>query len=539
MTEHSDSAKTRSTRRRTVRDGAIIAAVTLTLLAGIELFARTRVEPLEEDIHERVESFDISAKEPGTYRILTYGGSTTAGYPLPELGFAAQLQSALRRSVPDRPVEVINLGYSGKSSVYVRKMVELSEAHEPDLLVILSGHNEYLNRADEDDSMTGKLARAAGQLASVRYISERFKADEPSLSPDYFLPEQVVPYDRTSTWYANRIRNHKANLEAVAAWAKARRIPVIFCTPPPNLAEWPPIYRRIEEYVNNPRYYEDLTHVNALRAERNNEAALQTIEEITGRYGEDAMMTYLQAYACRDLGRLDEAYDLYWRAIELDPFPQRVLPAMNENIRALHDGAGVFVADVAAAFESEFPNRFTGLRLIGDNVHPTLLGHALVAREIVRTMAEHGLFLKGDTIPALAVSPEAWHQAFMDEIPSPGKKKWLNLKVAQFYGRYCQKHPFFYFELALEYQKDALEKAKELEIDDWGTYGQLGALLIMNGHVEEGVEQLRYATQLKGSPLDPDDHGSINWLPEALRVAGITLESLSATNLPAEKTGDL
>ncbi|GMV91468.1 MAG: hypothetical protein AMXMBFR82_12460 [Candidatus Hydrogenedentota bacterium] len=512
-----------------LRDGAILVAITAALAGGVELAARIAVAPPEEDIHDRVEEFDVAPKEPGTFRILTYGGSTTAGYPRPELGFAMQLESALRRSRPETPVEVINLGYSGKSSVYVRAMVGRAEEHEPDLLVVLSGHNEYLNRTGEDQSLTEKLARAAGRLAIVRFAMEKLRANAPEpLSPDYFLPEQVVPYDRSSPWYAGRIANHEANLKSVADWAQSHDVPVIFCTPPANLAEWPPIYRRIDRYVSNPDYYEDLARVKALRAEGRNEDALTAIDKVIAEYGEDAMFAYLRAYACRDLGRLDEAYELYWRAIELDPFPQRVLPVMNEHIRALRDEAnGVYIADVAAAFEAASENRFTGLRLVGDNVHPTLAGHALVAREIARTMAEQGLFLTGSTVPESTASPEVWLQAFMDEIPSPSLKKWQNMKVAQFYSNYCQKYPFYYFELALQYQLEVLERAKDLDQDNWGIYGEVGTLLIMNGRVDEGIEYLRNATALKGSPLDPGDHGSVNWIPEALQIAGITLESLN------------
>ncbi len=528
MTDELISENRRFSWKRTLRDCAIIIAFTVGLAGGMELIARTAVAPLEENAHERVEVFEVPPKVPGSFRIVTYGGSTAAGFPRPELGFPKQLESALRRSSPEKPVEVVNLGYAGKSSVYVRKMVERAGELSPDLLIVLSGHNEYLNRTDEDQSVTGKLARAAGRLALVRFATERLRAQDPEpLSPNYFLPEQVVPYDRTSSWYADRIAAHEANLKAVADWAKSHAVPVIFCTAPANLAEWPPIYRRIDRFVNNPTYYEDLSRVQALRAEGRNEDALAVIDRVMADYGEDAMFTYLRAYTCRDLGRTDEAYELYWRAIELDPFPQRVLPVMNEHIRALRDeGSGVYLADVAAAFEAESKDRLTGLRLVGDNVHPTLVGHALIAREIARVMAAQGLFLTAPTLPDLAASQENWLQAFMDENSSPSNKNWLYMKVAQFYSKYCQKYPFFYFELALQYQFEAVERAKEVEQDNWGFYGELGTLLIMNGRIDEGVEYLRHATALKGSPLDPNDHGSVNWIPEALEKAGITLDDL-------------
>lgn len=507
----------------------VIPILTLGVLAGLEIAARALTPPPPENIHECVEQFEAPAKQPGAYRIVAVGESTVNGWPMPEYGCAAQLEAALRRAVPDRPIEVINLGYLGKSSEYVRRMAERYDSYEPDLLLVMSGHNEYLNRTGEDQSVRARLRRALLHLASVRYAVElRQKRQPPPLSPNFYIPERLAPYDRTSWWFQERMNKHRENLAAVTAWARRRGIPVVLCTLPANLADWPPVYRLIAWASDNPHYDADVRRVQVLLSRGDTAGAKQAVDEVLARYGDDAMMLYLKGQACRLAGETAEAYSLFVRAKDLDPFPQRALTPINENIRALADGQGVFLADVQQAFEAKAPDRLVGWGLMADNVHPTNLGYALIAKVIAGTMAQHGLFLDEAALARLPDTPEEWLQTYLDGISSRGHKQWVALKIAIGHSKYCQKYPFFFFERALEYQREVIADARALNQDHWGYHGELGTLLILNERTEEGIAELKLATTMKGSPLDPNDHGSVNWLPEALAKANITLDSLNS-----------
>ena len=522
----------RAAWKRIARDCAIVAAITCALFAGVELIARALVEPPEENVHERTESFDVPPKQSGTFRIVAIGGSTVDGWPMPELGFVAQLEAGLRRLAPGVPVEAINLGYLGKSSEYVKRVVQQAKAYDPDLLIVMTGHNEYLSRTDEDQSLVGKFQRAALDLASVRYLVSKYEAGEPKpLSLNYYMPERIVPCGRSTSWFQNRIAAHRANLESIRESAAEQNLPVIFCTLPANIADWPPVHRLVGWSKQNPNYDADVAGIKASLAAGALEDAEKAIDAALARFGDDAMMLYLKGQVYRQSGKPGKAYDALVRAQDLDPFPQRALTSINDNVRTVcgeATGGKVFLADLARAFEAEAPSRLVGLEWIGDNVHPATLGNALIARELASLIASQGLLPGLNSSGVEPSTPQDWLDDFVAGIPAENRRIWLRYKVADGHSKYCQKYPFYDFELALNYKREALELALQIKNDDWGIHGELGTLLIMNGKTEEGLAKLREATAMKGSPLDPNAHGAVNWLPEALAKAGVSLESLSA-----------
>lgn len=514
--------------RKFLRNAGAIAAIALAILLVIELAARAFVDPPPQSIYDRPEPFDVPPKDPSVFRIVAIGASTVAGWPMPELGFTAQLESALNRLQADPPVEIVNLGYLGKSSEYARQMVEDCGRYDPDCIVVLSGHNEYLNRTDEDQSIRGKFRRATLRLASVRFLlSHTTEWFPPVVTSNYHMPERLVPCDRSNPWFTERIDRHRRNLTAAAAWARDHEIPLIVCTPPSGLAEWPPVYQLVAQVKLNPRYDADVKSVTDMLANGEIEAAERAINKSLSEYGDDAMMFYLKGQVCRRTGRLEAAYDFFVRARDLDPFPQRVLSVMTENIREVARDEGAILADIAAAFENESEGRLVGMDLIGDNVHPTTLGYALVTREIVRVLAAQEIFFRSGTQVRVNDSAQEWKQAFLAEFPSDGQKRWFQFKIADAYSKYCQKYPFFHFDLALDYKRKAIELAESVDIANWALYGELGTLLILTGDTDAGIEELKRASRMKGTPLDPSKKGQINWLPEALAKANVTVESLS------------
>jgi len=88
----------------------------------------------------------LRAKPPGSLRVFTFGGSATAGLGFsPNVTFARQLSRMLAQAYPDRPVEVMNLGIVALASNQVKQIVaDAVRGYEPDLLVVYSGNNEFL-----------------------------------------------------------------------------------------------------------------------------------------------------------------------------------------------------------------------------------------------------------------------------------------------------------------------------------------------------------------------------------------------------------
>ncbi len=84
-------------------------------------------------------------KAPGTYRIFTLGGSTTYGRPYDDkTSFSGWLREFLPVADNQRNWEVINAGGISYASYRVAHLMEELVNYQPDLFIIYTGHNEFL-----------------------------------------------------------------------------------------------------------------------------------------------------------------------------------------------------------------------------------------------------------------------------------------------------------------------------------------------------------------------------------------------------------
>lgn len=89
------------------------------------------------------QSFPIERLDK-TYRIFTFGGSTTRGVPWGSSGsFSFWLEEDLRLLYPDINFEVINTGISGYGSSRVLEVMKEMVHYEPDLFIVYTGQNEF------------------------------------------------------------------------------------------------------------------------------------------------------------------------------------------------------------------------------------------------------------------------------------------------------------------------------------------------------------------------------------------------------------
>ena len=84
-------------------------------------------------------------KPAGTFRIFCVGGSTTYGRPYDDTtSFAGWLRAFLPEADDSRRFEVVNAGGISYASYRVATLMEELIRYEPDLFVIYSGQNEFL-----------------------------------------------------------------------------------------------------------------------------------------------------------------------------------------------------------------------------------------------------------------------------------------------------------------------------------------------------------------------------------------------------------
>jgi lysophospholipase L1-like esterase len=175
-------------------------------------------------------------KSGNEFRVFAFGGSATAGMGFPYNGsFSRWLERMLQAAYPGREVEVVNMGRVGYSTEQVKVLLdEVLEKAEPDLLVVYSGHNEFLDvkarlalagppasqLSDWLDRHSAAIRFARGLLPARKFTD----AERSKILRDYiFLP--LSPRQ-----IQDALARYRRNLTEMAQAAKKRRVPLVVCT---------------------------------------------------------------------------------------------------------------------------------------------------------------------------------------------------------------------------------------------------------------------------------------------------------------------
>ncbi len=193
----------------------------------------------------------VRPKPRGTFRVFVFGGSAAWGMGFPHNGaFADWFARMLELSHPERTIEVVNFASIGYSSLQVRALMdEVIAKGEPNLLVVYSGNNEFMD-IKAKEAMTRLRNRRAARLPglvethlilarmfkSLLPISRKTRDEERRLLVDYLnivlRPEQI----------SFAVRRYERNLLEMAKSAHRNGTPIVICTllanPLDNLASW-------------------------------------------------------------------------------------------------------------------------------------------------------------------------------------------------------------------------------------------------------------------------------------------------------------
>ena len=491
--------------KRSVLYGVI---VTVGLLALFELMARVAesFKPPSELL-----SSIVLPKPSDSFRIFVYGGSTAEGQPTPEFGFVRQLEFWLREYRPDKSLEIYNFAGAGRTAAYARRKVAESITFEPDLLIVLSGHNEFLYRRTE--SIPNRIVAS---LALTRALARKLDRMQEGLSPDSIAAPSYEAYDRNSSVFRQKVRAYSENLADLVETARQYDTPVILVTAPSNLSNWPPAYKGL---ANNDReelqekWVQEVGHF--LAAGLGNKAKA-SIQENLAEYPDDALLLYLLGTSFEAALDYDRARSLYLRAKDLDPIPWRVLTEFNQFMRGLAQLDGVYLADAEQGFEQHADHGLVGFSLVIDNCHPTPLGNAIVARSILEVMNRQGLFVEAEIE---FMDPATSLTRFFSHTTTPATLQLIELAQVLESAKYSMKTPFHNNETARMY----LNRALAIDASNWEIWVNLATLALLENRIDEGRRQLTRAIELRGAPIDENDRRVAPYLKEALIKTGISL----------------
>ncbi|MFO7904970.1 MAG: GDSL-type esterase/lipase family protein [Planctomycetota bacterium] len=373
--------------------------------AGEYRIAPARLEFFVED------SFP-SPKPPGTYRIFCLGGSTVQGRPFAkETSFTTWLELALREADPSRRWEVVNCGGISYASYRLVPILQECLDYEPDLVIVCTGHNEFL-----EDRTYGAVRDRPGVLAKPHHYLARLRIyhvyrqllrklterSEPLPAPatlgsevDALLDYRngIEAYHRDPAWRAGVIRHYEFNLARMACIARHAGVPLVFVLPPSNLADTPPFKSehradltkqeraRIEELLEEARAQPPAARQKAI-------ALCKAASELDPRH---AGLHFHLGKLHELQGQFDQARREFHAARDEDVCPLRILQPMEESLREVARAWSVPLLDAHQLLESRTQHGILDNSILVDHIHPSVKGHKRIGLALVETLETMGI----------------------------------------------------------------------------------------------------------------------------------------------------
>jgi len=367
--------------------------------------------------HFNEQSFPAT-KAPGTYRVFCLGGSTTYGRPYNDrTSFPGWLRLYLHEASPEKKWEVINCGGISYASYRVATLMEELVAYEPDLFIVLTGHNEFLERRtygdliDESVFETGwrSLSSRSRVVSAMRSMVRRFSSDSHTDAKKRFLlAGEVTPlldnaagldlYHRDEELRRRILQHFEFNLRRMVSMARAAGAEILFVQPAANVKDFSPFKSEHRDGLSA----EDLQVWDALISRGNQALSAHEYEaasrafaqalEIDPVYADTHFQMGKTLFAA---GRYEEASVAFDEALRQDVCPLRVLPEMQSCLARVASQQGVGLIDFPALLKSrcreQYGHTILGSEFFIDHVHPTIDAHRLLALELLDFLSARGI----------------------------------------------------------------------------------------------------------------------------------------------------
>ncbi|MFT7462099.1 MAG: hypothetical protein ACI9EF_000436 [Pseudohongiellaceae bacterium] len=199
-------------------------------------------------------------------RVLLFGGSNTRGFP------QVNLEKTLNQATQEEGTawEVVNLGREGYGSRRALYLFEQAMVLQPDLVVIYSGHNEFVELGFElelqNDGASEVQDRFTDALSGLQFFQlmcftlEEEPAPMPATNLDRADPSQRrLPWDQTLAVYDG----YRKNLGLMCDIAAENGVPVVMSTVISNLFWLPRVWTPIDPLPERERQLHESRSITA------------------------------------------------------------------------------------------------------------------------------------------------------------------------------------------------------------------------------------------------------------------------------------
>ena len=346
----------------------------------------------------------FSATKPSaTRRVFCVGGSTTFGRPFADLtSYCGWLRELLPIVDASTRWEVINAGGVSYASYRVAAvMAELAE-YEPDLFIVYSAQNEFLERRTYqgmfDQSRLSRDLKAGLQKTRtwslVHEVAARLRAPAQSQveqlagEVDEMLNHSIGPkdYHRDDAWREKVLRHYEWNLNRMVSIAQNAGAEIVLITPASNLRDCGPFKTESSNGLSDDAVAEAQLQLDLADLQLRDEqfdAALAICQAVLASDGRNAEAHFLAGRALFGMGRNLEAETAFKRAIDEDICPLRATTQIVDAVRRVARQNHVPLVDFENQLRDkclrELGHGCLGAEYFLDHVHPTIDVHGDLA----------------------------------------------------------------------------------------------------------------------------------------------------------------
>ena len=342
---------------------------------------------------------EFAAPKPNnTYRMFFLGGSTVRGRPFEvDSAFAKWVALELNQRSHSTRYESVNCGGLSYASFRLKHISQEVINYQPDLIVLATGHNEFLeNQTFNNESRQTDVRSALESLRLVVWLRNLLGHDVDSFkeSSGESLPENVnarldeesgySSYHWDPDWKEQVTKQYKESLEIIIQQCKSSDTPLILVCLGSNLRDCPPFKSEFPTELS-PRDKQQFLDLFAQATDLTDqpEAALNRYEQCLEISDQYALLHYRLGRTHEQLGDVVKAKQHYLLAKDLDICPLRLSEQMDNIQRELARLHGIPLIDARTALERASQNNIPGYEMYVDHVHPTLHGHTIIAGAIV------------------------------------------------------------------------------------------------------------------------------------------------------------
>ncbi len=337
------------------------------------------------------------------FRVFVLGGSTVQGRPYAtETAFPAFLRVHWQTADPDLSLEVVNCGGVSYASYRVAALLDEVLTHQPDLVILYTGHNEFLE--ERTYAAWRRVPRSLAPLVAWGTRSQLVRRLAGSLQPPppTVMPREVAArldrgeaglalFRRDPAWRGGVERHFAQTLAAMVARCGEAEVPLWLCVPAADLVRTPPFKVAVDPQLPAAAREQVASLWQQLQEETTSTPELRVAQarRIVELDPQHAGAAYLIGRDRWQRGDFEAAKRWLQRARDHDVCPLRATSPIVESVRAIAAAEGLATLDVPALLDQRRGERSSqdgdGIadpQWFVDHVHPSVAGHQRIAEAL-------------------------------------------------------------------------------------------------------------------------------------------------------------